>query len=58
MLCFSHVNSLYFRYLCTSFFIGSHRICLCAKVCNLGFIVCSLLSGIDYVTDKLKATFS
>ena len=50
--------NLYFSHFCTSFFIGSHRICLCAKVCNLVFIICSLLSEIDYVTDKLKATFS
>ena len=25
---------------------------------NLVLIICSLLVGIDYVTDKLKATFS
>ena len=30
--------TLYFSHFCTSFFIGSRRICLCAKVCNLGFI--------------------
>ena len=42
----------------SSFFISLCRICLCAKVCNLVFIVCSLIVGIDCVTDKLKATFS
>ena len=41
----------------TSFFIGFRRICLHAKVRNLVFIICSLLVGIDCVTDKLKATF-
>ena len=50
----SVMSTLYFSHFCTSFFIGSRRICLRAKVCNLGFIICSLLSGIDYVTDKLK----
>ena len=44
----------YFR----SFFISLRRICLRAKVCNLVFIICSLIVGIDCVTDKLKATFS
>ena len=42
----------------TSFFIGFRRMCLHAKVRHLVFIICSLLIGIDYVTDKLKATFS
>ena len=42
----------------TSFFIGLRIICLHAKVRNLVFIICSLLVGIDCVTDKLKATFS
>ena len=42
----------------TSFFIGFRRICLHAKVRHLVFIICSLLVGIDCVTDKLKATFS
>ena len=40
------------------FFIGLRRICLRAKVRNFVFINCSLLVGIDCVTDKLKATFS
>ena len=37
--------------------IGLRRICLCAKVRNLVFIIFSLLVGIDCVTDKLKPTF-
>ena len=39
-------------------FIGLRTICLQAKVHNLVFIICSLLVGIDCVTDKLKAAFS
>ena len=50
MLCFSHFF--------TSFCICLRKICLQAKVHNLVFIICSLLVGIDCVTDKLKATFS
>ena len=46
-LCFSHVN-LYFSHFCTSFFIGSQRIYV------QKYIICSLLSGIDYVTDKIN----
>ena len=42
----------------TSFFIGLRRICLRAKVHNLVFFICSLFTGIDCVTDKLKAIFS
>ena len=49
---------LYFSHFFTSFFIGLCWICLSAKVCNLVIIVCSLIVGIDCVTDKLKATFS
>ena len=49
---------LYFSHFFTSFFIGLRRICLRAKVCNLVFIICSLIVGIDCVTDKLTATFS
>ena len=55
--CFSHVNAI-FQSFFSSFFIGLRRICLRAKVRNLVFIICSLLVGIDCVTDKLKATFS
>ena len=42
----------------TSFFIGLRRICLRAKVHNLVFFICSLFTGTDCVTDKLKAIFS
>ena len=51
--------TLIFGHFFTSFFIGLCRICLCAKVRNLVFTNCSLLVGIDCVTDidKLKATF-
>ena len=58
MSCFSHVNAIFQSFFFTSFFIGLRRICLRAKVHNLVFISCSLLVGIDYGTDKLKATFS
>ena len=60
MSCFSHVNAIFQSFFFTSFFIGLRRICLRAKVHNLVFIsnCCSLLVGIDYGTDKLKATFS
>ena len=50
--------TLYFSHFFTSFFVGLRRIFLRAKVRNLAFINCSLLVGIDCVTDKLKATFS
>ena len=33
---------LYFSQFFPSFFIGLHRICLCAKVRNLDFIICSV----------------
>ena len=58
-----HISVIFF----TSFFIGLRRICLRPKVCNLVFIICSLIvQGIDCVTDNsrkcsfqlLKATFS
>ena len=48
----------YFSHFFTSFFIVIRRICLPAKVRKLVFIICSLLVGIDCVTDKLKVTFS
>ena len=59
MMCF-HKGSLVLRYalvMCfshsfTSFFIGLRRICLGAKVRNLVFMNCSLLVGIDCVTEK------
>ena len=50
MLYFSHVNAI-FQSIFTSFFIGLHKICLRAKVHDLIFIVCSLLVGIECVTD-------
>ena len=49
---------LYFSHFFSSFFIVIRRICLPAKVRKLVFIICSLLVGIDCVTDKLKVTFS
>ena len=52
------MSKLHFSHFFISFFIGLRRICLRAKARNLVFIICSLLVGIDYVTDKLKATFS
>ena len=58
MLCFSHVNAIFQSFFFLSFFIGLRRICLHAYVLNLVFIICSLLVGIDCVSDKLKATFS
>ena len=54
MLCFADISVIFL----ISFFIGVCRICLCAKVRNLVFIICSLLVGTDCVTDNLKATFS
>ena len=48
----------YFSHFFTSFFIGLCRICLHAKVRNVVFINCSLLVGIDCLTDKLKAALS
>ena len=56
-LCFSHINAI-FQSFFHKFFLGLRWICLSAKVCNLVFIICSLIVGIDCVTDKLKATFS
>ena len=56
-LCFSHVNTM-FQSFFQKFLTGLCIICLCAKVHNLVFIICSLLVGIDCVTGKLKATFS
>ena len=50
--------TLYSSHFFTSFFRGLRRICLRAKVRNSVVIICSLLAGIDSVTDKLKATFS
>ena len=52
--CEWHISVIFF----TSFFIGLRWICSRAKVGNLVFMICSLLAGIDRVTDKLKATFS
>ena len=52
-LCFSNVNAI-FQSIFHKFFIGLHRIHLHAKVCNLVFIICSLVVGIDCVTDKLN----
>ena len=52
------MSKLYFSHFFISFFVSLCRICLRAKVRNLVFIICSLLVGIDFVTDKLKATFS
>ena len=43
---------LYFSHIFTSFFIGLWGICLRVKVHNLAFINCSLLVGVDCVTDK------
>ena len=54
---FSHVNTI-FQSFFQKFLTGLRIICLCAKVHNLVFIICSLLVGIDCVTGKLKATFS
>ena len=34
--------------------VGLHRICLRAEVCNLVFIICSLVVGIGCVTDTWK----
>ena len=57
-LCFSHVNVI-FQSFFQKFLIGLRRICLRAKVRNLvSSLFCSLLVGMDCVTDKLKATFS
>ena len=56
-LCLSHVKAIFESFF-QKFLIGLRRICLRVKVCNLVFIICSLLVGIDCVTDKLKATFS
>ena len=56
-LCFSHVKAIFESFF-QKFLIGLRRICLRVKVCNLVFIICSLLVGIDCVTDQLKATFS
>ena len=56
-LCFSHVNAIV-RSFFQQFLTGLRIICLCAKVRNLVFIICSILVGIDCVTGKLKATFS
>ena len=50
MLYFSHVNAI-FQSIFTSFSIGLQKICLRAKVHDLIFIVCSLLVGIECVTD-------
>ena len=52
------MRMLYFSHFFTSFFIGLRRICVHATVRTLVFIICSLLAGIDCVTDKLKDTFS
>ena len=50
--------TLYFSHFFKSHFLGLRRIRLRAKVLNLVFIICTLLAGIDCVTDKLKARFS
>ena len=50
------VNTI-FQSFFQKFLTGLCIICLCAKVRNLVFIICSLLVGIDCVTGKLKATF-
>ena len=44
------MRMLYF----SQFFTPLCWICLWAKVCDVVFIICSLLVGIYYVTDKLK----
>ena len=49
---------LYVSHFFTSLFIGLRTICLRAKVQYLVFIICSLLVGIDCLTDKLKAACS
>ena len=54
----SVMGMLYFSHFFFFFFIGLRRICVRAKLCTLVFIICSLLAGIDCVTDKLKDTFS
>ena len=58
MLCFSHVKAIFQSFFFTSFFVGLRRICLRVQVLNLVFIICSVLVGIDCVSDQLKATFS
>ena len=49
-----YMSKLYFSQFFTSFFLGLRRICLRAKVRHLVFIICSLLVGIDCVTDNSK----
>ena len=60
-LCFSYVNAIFQSIFHKFLFIDLCRICQRTKVCNIVFIICSLLVGIDcdwLFNSWMKATFS